>query len=298
MTSRNYTFTLNNYLPEDEIVVQSLPKTKYIVYGREVGESGTPHLQGYVAFANVRSFDAIKKLLPKAHWEVAKASAELNRKYCVKDGDIYEYGIMPITRKEASAKGAVAARARWLSIIAISESGDWGKLKEEHPDFYATSMHKAKAIYANRPMDIATLDGDFQNEWLYGPPGTGKSVTARDENPGAYIKDPQTHWWDGYRGEDTVIIDDFDKYQVKQGGDMKRCLDRYPFQAQVKGTYSLIRPKKIVITSNYHPDEIWDDEITQTAIKRRLNIRHFDNSLFKKVRLASSQDPLSLSSNA
>lgn len=54
---------------------------------------------------------------------------------------------------------------------------------------------------------------------------------------------------------------------------MKRWLDRYPFQAQVKGGYMLARPKKIVVTSQYHPSEIWDDEKTVDAIMRRVVIR-------------------------
>ena len=115
----------------------------------------------------------------------------------------------------------------------------------------------------------------LEHEWWYGKTGTGKSWKAERENPGAYIKDPQERWWDGYDGEEVVIIDDFDKYQVKQGGDMKRWMDHRPFRAPIKGGYLTIRPRKIIVTSNYHPDQIWEDEETRDPIKRRVRIVRF-----------------------
>lgn len=69
---RNYCFTLNNYEAKDiENLTKNFADAKYI-FQEETGESGTRHLQGYVEFKNDRSFDAIKKLIPRAHIEPAK----------------------------------------------------------------------------------------------------------------------------------------------------------------------------------------------------------------------------------
>ena len=46
----------------------------YMIYGRETGANGTKHFQGYVQFKNRHRFEALKKLVPKAHWEKAKGS--------------------------------------------------------------------------------------------------------------------------------------------------------------------------------------------------------------------------------
>jgi hypothetical protein len=166
-------------------------------------------------------------------------------------------------------------KKKWADITRMAEEGDWDKLKELYPSVYC--LHRAKLDLVNRKRKIVltTLDGETEHEWLYGKPGTGKSRTARIENPDAYIKDPTTEWWDGYNGEETVIIDDFDKYQVSLAGFMKRALDRYPFQGAIKGGYLLMRPRKIIVTSNYTPDEIWSDEVTQMAIGRRVKLREF-----------------------
>lgn len=61
------------------------------------------------------------------------------------------------------------------------------------------------------------------------------------------------------------------------GYNLKIWGDRYAFMAEVKGGSLLIRPKKIVVTSNYHPREIWEDSSTLEPILRRYKIVHFQS---------------------
>lgn len=93
--SRKYTFTINNY---DSSIIKKLMEqwnTDLYILGREVGESGTPHIQGYVEFKNPRAFTAIKKIMPTAHIESSKGTRKDNFFYCAKDGD-YETNIKNI----------------------------------------------------------------------------------------------------------------------------------------------------------------------------------------------------------
>jgi len=274
--SRNFCFTLfdNSALALEQLLDLEGETAKYIVIGNETCPiTGRFHLQGYIHFHHPKSLAACKKIDPRAHWEACKGSPEENREYCTKGGDYCERGTMPLSPQ---AKGA-GEKAKWAEIIRLSDAGEWETIKDLYPAEYCIQLKKLEHIHKRRKMDMDTLDGPMEHLWIVGKTGCGKSRYAREQNPDAYVKDPQSRWWDDYDHQETVIIDDFDKFQVKQGGDMKRWLDRYPFQAEVKGGMSLIRPKKIVVTSQYHPSEIWDDEKTVDAIMRRVKILDADN---------------------
>jgi len=265
--ARNFCFTLNNYTPEEVEQVKAWD-CKYLIFGKEVGEGGTPHLQGYVGFANPKMITGLKKLQARAHWEVAKGTPKQASEYCEKDGDVFEKGTRPLSQVE---KGDTEKR-RWDDAFkAVSEN----RLEDVPKDILCTRLKGIEfAIKRTRMVkrNLDIIDGVMEHLWIVGPTGSGKTSQATRDHPGAYIKDPVNRWWDGYEGQEVVIIDDFDKFQVKQGGDMKRWLDRYPFQAEFKGGMEMMRPRKVIVTSQYYPSEIWDDEKTVEAIMRRVKV--------------------------
>ena len=61
--TRNVCFTLNNYTTADidKGVEFGTNKCTYLVYGEEIGELGTPHLQGYLELNDPMSFSALQK---------------------------------------------------------------------------------------------------------------------------------------------------------------------------------------------------------------------------------------------
>lgn len=99
--AKRWVFTLNNYTEDEEQTICDLATEggpfSYLVFGREVGASGTPHLQGFFALhaqlrhANVRQLGG----LGRAYLEVARGSPIQSSTYCKKDGDYYEFGELP-----------------------------------------------------------------------------------------------------------------------------------------------------------------------------------------------------------
>lgn len=86
MVSKTWCFTLNNYSEEELKALRLLPDITYLLMGKEVSSTGTPHIQGYITFKNAHRFSAMRKFSPRAHWEPTRVDAAANR-YCRKDGD-------------------------------------------------------------------------------------------------------------------------------------------------------------------------------------------------------------------
>lgn len=264
--SRGWCFTTNNPTEAHENEAYGLAwKVKYIVVGKEIGESGTPHLQGYIYYQDKKSFAQVQHDVPEgSHIEVARGTAQQNFEYCSKDGDFYENGERPLTNKEKGEKNS----ERWEEArIACRE----GRIADIPTDI---GIHLAKLQYlvnSEKMTRVNLSDTDEKMEWYWGPSGCGKSRRAREENPEAYLK-MCNKWWDGYGGEEVVIIEDFDKEHKVLCHHMKIWCDRYKFPAEVKGGKIDIRPRKIIVTSNYHPSQIWENEQDLGPILRRFRV--------------------------
>lgn len=93
---KKWCFTLNNYTQDHVLFLSSLfpDKCKYVIFGKEIGASGTPHLQGFVWLLKESSLVQTLALLgcPGIHIEVAKGSPSQAADYCKKDGDVTEFG--------------------------------------------------------------------------------------------------------------------------------------------------------------------------------------------------------------
>lgn len=267
--SRGWCFTINNPTIGDEIELDELKlHTKYYIYGRELGEDrSTPHFQGFMYFANPTTFNRVRQLLSRAHIEAQKGTCQQALTYCKKDGDYEEWGDPP----KASGGGATQ-RERWRELIRLSELGELDTIKQEFPSEYFRYHERIRSL---RIRPSTTLDGELQNEWWYGDTGTGKSRRLWEQFPNHYAKE-LNKWWDGYSNEEVVAIEEWCPKNECTASFLKIWADRYPFPAQIKGgSLRNIRPKKIIVLSNYTIDQCFPQVEDQLPIKRRFKVIHF-----------------------
>jgi len=221
---------------------------------------------------------------PRTHIEVAKGSVAQNIAYCSKTRDIdvnpnevvHAFGDVP---KDYGDSGiGQAAKVRYERAWNLAKSGDF---EEIDADLLIKHYTTLKRIGHDAKLESQGLvDTDSKHEWYYGPSGTGKSYTARSENPDAYLK-MCNKWWDGYQGEDVVLIEDFDINHRVLCHHLKIWADRYPFLCEIKTASTKARPKKIIVTSNYHPRDIWTEKTDLDPILRRFQMVHFANEDFR-----------------
>jgi len=269
----HFCFTLNNYVEEEDlprITAWFEQEAKYWIIGREVGDSGTPHLQGYASLKRRYTFDVIKHQLgPRAHLERANGTARQNRVYCSKSGNFEEGGSINEGGRSSSRDELGE------SFMAAVRSGNKGVDEFAH-SFPGTFVFSGSSMLRNtlslyRPIPRPSINV----RWYYGPPGTGKSKRAHEELPEAYIKEPRTKWWNGYMMEKDVIIDDFGPCGIDINH-LLRWFDRYKCMVETKGGMVALYACNFIVTSNFEPKQIfkWADEVNPQlpALLRRVQL--------------------------
>lgn len=263
--SRRWCFTLNNWLMEEYQHIREYPGITYGVIGKEEGDQGTPHLQGFLYFGSNKRLAGVRQVSARAHWEVARGSVESNLVYCSKEGEVEVWGEKPVERTAAGSREA----SRYADAWTAATEGDLDRIPGDIRFRMYHTVRQIQTDYMAKPHDLPDVCGI----WIWGPAGAGKSHHARslvEADGEEFYAKAANKWWDGYQGQKWVIIDDVDKAHKVLAHHFKLMLDKWAILAEVKGGTLYIRPQHIIITSQYSIDDIWSEEPeTRDAMLRR-----------------------------
>lgn len=287
--SRNWCFT--RYLSIEDIdacasaelgaadmlpVIPFIDQMVYIIFQLEQGVEERSHLQGFVQFNGPKALAFVKRAIGnEAHCEVAhdvKASIDYCSKEDTRVKGPWSRGTQPAMKpgKRNDLLDMHEAIKAGTSQLALIE-GNPKLLKFERCIKYDLFLQlEAKSDRQVAGVNVTVLWGDA---------GSGKTQYAINHLVhGSYYKLDCTGvrngnlWFDGYEGQDTLIIDDFDE-EVCGVSFLKQLLDVYRHRICLKGGHTWACWHYVLMTSNTHPADWWPftTVVQKEALKRRIH---------------------------
>lgn len=283
--SKSWCYTMNNYTVEDmdrlkqplRLVIKDkegnekvqIFEFSYQVCGEEVGENGTPHLQGCITFKETLRHNKVRSILTGCHIEVAKALTHA-RKYCQKDGKFWEVDNRKGQGNRTDLEGVITYIKDGHSIEETANEYSLAYVK-----YHSGLLQLTRQMQNTRPRtDKPTVS------WYYGSTGTGKTRAVYEaEAEDLWITADSLTYFNGYTNQRAALFDDF------RGGfckfrELLRLLDRYPMVVNIKYGCAQWNSERLYITSNRHPKFVYDkpDEDMEQLLRRIDNIVEFSVS--------------------
>jgi hypothetical protein len=269
--SRSYCFTINNPEFEDFLAVEEI-QCRYIIYGLETGESGTPHIQGYLELEKPQKLATIKKVLKRAHLEKRMGTREQAKDYCMKDGEYVERGDW-----KAGGQGARTDIARILEAVRAGDRTT-RELIEEMPGAYGRNMRLIQKYKEVLDEEKARTFRDLDVQVYVGDSGSGKTRKAIEENPLIFtVNSNDSFPFEGYDGQKEILIDDF--YGGIKYAEILRILDGHRLRVNIKGGHRYALWTKVIITSNKEPHQWYKKGLTPALSRRLKSVTEFRNDV-------------------
>jgi len=266
--AKNWIFVLNRRDGQDDdawaLVIATtsaagaLGDVGYLIFQVEQGgETSREHLQGYIQLTKRCTLAAVKANIIKSgevHLEVARGSPQSNETYCSKDeGRIagpFRFGQLDLTQQgRRSDIDDACALVLSEGMTAVAEQMP-STLVKYHRGLrvYQQLMDRKAAPTVRDPVNVAVL---------VGPTNVGKTWEAMNLDTPEHtyvlpIQNVGSLWFDGYEGQRTLVIDDFDAETIPYRT-LLRVLDRYRIDVPHKGTYVAGKWHSVIITANRHP---------------------------------------------
>lgn len=262
---------------------------KYVVCGVEQGAVGAEagagwHIQGYLELSHRQKprLTGVKKLLQctRVHVEGRLGTRAEARDYCLKDGHFREFG----TWYEAGAGHRVDLDELAALVLEGKTDQEIAAIAPVHVLKHRRHIQDLREAARGPPR----MRPEISVHVFWGDAGAGKSRAAlrmvEELKKPYYWRSCSDDWFDGYNGEEVVVVDDF-------GGDMTykmflRLTDRYPLRVPVKGGYPPCFATTVIFTSNTHPC-MWYPFLCLSS--RNAVARRFTSVVEYKFKLAPGQ---------
>lgn len=280
MAAKHWCFTLNNWTEEqlEEILNLDL---EYLVVGKEVGENGTPHLQGYFA---LKKKGRVLKLLKKSkpHYEIMRGTPEQASAYCKKDGDFIERGEVPLNQVAKSHLAIEERRKRIREdpVKAYEDNllnpGELGKAIADR-ELYLNILQRDKPTCSSfipniwgRLMPI--LQAKKRHYWVWSDsPDMGKTTwlnSIKDKFRADFYEYAES-FQSLHSDIQFLMLDEFSTAHIKATTINRMCDGTYKYPR--KNSTPVVLPNIILLVcGNKNPEEVYPNAFQ--FIEARFNI--------------------------
>lgn len=267
-------------------------KIRYLAYAEETcPTTQKKHYQAFAYAHDKMKLTGWKKLFPTAHIEEMRGNFVQNEKYCSKEGKLIEFGERPTQGKRTD-------------LVEVKKLIDIGKRPMEIVDEYDQhigTVFKFQRCW-NEYSDYKRqkiLQNDRTKPQVYirwGDPGTGKTRWLDDTfgfDGWRFAPDNNGNWFDGTDERDVVCFDDVKINEIPPIGKLLKLTHEYPCKVAKKGGFITWKPRVVVFTSNYPPDQWWNISTTDKnyqAFMRR--VTKIEEVVYKTPELHACQDSI------
>lgn len=272
-THRVWDFTINNPTDHDITIIKSWAvHCPVLVVTHEVGDKGTPHLQGRVHFKTARRFAAVKKEFPKAHWAYSRCPK--HNSYPLKQGSNI------IVNQDNRAPGTRNDIVNLMNMVRDKKTEL--QMWDECPN---TMVRHWRGIDRYRNLVLATgkttkyphLRWPLLTEWdttyiIWGPPGIGKTqwALAHFEKALVVTHIDDLRAFDRYT-HDGIIFDDMSFTHYPRTTQIHLVEQEEDRSINIKyGTATIPKHTKKMFLTNETEGVIFD--LTDGAIARRVTV--------------------------
>lgn len=255
MTARRYCFTFNN--PQNYVGDLQFPSiVRYAIWQLEEGDdTHTPHFQGYIELSDpVRKSQLIKafEFGNQMSFFLCMGNQSHNLIYCTKEdtriAGPWTYGTPIKQGQRTDLEGMARAAASGTKKRDLFDANP------------ATYVRYHKAFEHIRDLFVEHRETMPDIIWIYGKSGVGKSTKASQMVGDDVYYHNGTKWWDGYEYNESIIWNDYRSGGYYDAALMLQLCDMTPFVVETKhGTMKMVS-KKMIFTSNHHPQVYFGHE--------------------------------------
>lgn len=280
-TSRAWVFTWNNPPPNAyDLLSAHRAKIHVINVGREVGASGTPHLQGHLVLRSPCRLSWLTRTFPGVHFAIRRGTESQAREYTEKEGlpDRLDW--------DDRAQGQRSDLQAMAALVAAHPVSATRRVAAEMPEMFL-KFHGGVSALSRALMPPTPLIVQRNVRWHYGPTGTGKTHTALQEATAAAGNDSDVFVWSvanlkfagTYSGQEYVVLDELrTTWEHFTFSSLLALLGNSRHEVEVKGGTVPWRALHIWVTAPVEPRNfacVVGDPVEQ-LLRRIATTRYFD----------------------